>query len=830
MHAPGFRCGEFEIEPGNRRFTERGREIALEPRVFAVIVQLLMRGAGGLITRAELLDAVWGHRYVTPSTLNRTITLARRAFGDEAGEPRFIQTVHGAGYRFLAPVEPLGMNAGAVSRFGPPPAARLPASLDGIIGRDAELQEIAALVGAHRALTIVGAGGMGKTRCALEAMRRLAPQFCDGVWFFDLAPLACAEHWLSALAATLAIPVTDGSDPMNAVASVLSTRHAALLLDNCEHVAGDLGRLLIRLLRATEHLTLLVTSQVPLDFQGEQLMRMPPLALPPATCGATNTVPASEYAAVRMLHLRIRAIQPDFELTEANMPIIAEVCRRLDGMPLALELAAARFALLSPGQVLDRLDQRFRFLGSDSAGRNPRHRNLQTLLDWSYAQLSADERRLLDWISVFAQSWTIEEALGIAAAQGHEEHFGVELLGGLVDRSLVNLQPGYAPPRYRLLETVRIYAASQLQRHGETAAASLAFVSVMSEICVRAHAAIRAGHMMQSVELLTQEHANIAAALDIALRDEALHLQVLRMLGSLMIYGKAHGAYSTVLGWCGRTAGLRGVEGTPEQGRALLTYGVLQLYMHLEPLATQRLCSLAADIAASHDDWWTEGYARGYCALDLANRGLPGAAMVQLMILQRICERHADELLVALAGLAGGWIALAAGQPADALRSLEAVRNLGPDLHQRHFVQVYTGLSLFAQASDARAAIEWVDALQLAAAVGNVRGIAGSVEGCAYLCARAGEPEAAVKLLAAARAIRDRTGCPIFSFWLPHQQATLALLRQRLDPVAFEASDALGTELRQEDAAAEASKLLWRFAGAAAARNAQRGPNIPVGS
>src|ERR1700690_2406092 len=200
-----YRCGDFELDTANRIFRNRGMEYPLEPKVFAVLVQLVTR-AGELLTRDQLLDAVWGHRYVTPSTLNRVISLARRALSDDADRPKLIQTVHGAGYRYVGPTETTDSGvAEPRARFGPPPSAHHPTRLQTLIGREYELSQISDLLRDGRSLTILGTGGMGKTQCALAFAHEQADRYPDGVWFFDLVPMRAADEWLRALALALSI-------------------------------------------------------------------------------------------------------------------------------------------------------------------------------------------------------------------------------------------------------------------------------------------------------------------------------------------------------------------------------------------------------------------------------------------------------------------------------------------------------------------------------------------------------------------------------------------------------------------------------------------------
>src|SRR5215469_1425801 len=546
MSAPQYRCGAFLVDLGNRRFLHQGREVALEPRVFAVIAQLLTR-SDELVKRNELLDAVWGHRYVTPSTLSRIIALARRAFGDESAEPRYIQTVHGAGYRYVGPVNvPVREHGPAQARFGPPPPLRLPARIDALIGREAQLASLAELLTDNRAVTVVGPGGMGKTQCALEAARRAASDFHDGVWFFDLAPVEQADDWLRAIGSALALPSSVPEVLLSKLCALFSERRALLVLDNCERLAAPLGTLVIRLLRATAAIRVLSTSQVPLNFAGEQLLRFPPLETPSATALEVGDVSRiAKFAAVDMMVRRVRAVQPDFALGPDNAQSVAEICVRLDGMPLAIELAAARFSLLSATQVYERLVQRFRFLTGDHiAGRDQRHRSLQTLLDWSYALLSADEQRLLNCSAVFVQTWSVDSASALATTLGHDPERAIDLLMSLVNHSMVSLVPGASPPRYRLLESVRDYALARLRSAGQEAEARTAHMKTIVTMCRAAHADIRGGRMRQRVAKLTHELGNIAMAIDTSMRIGGAQEEALDILGSLVLFVKAHGEYA----------------------------------------------------------------------------------------------------------------------------------------------------------------------------------------------------------------------------------------------------------------------------------------------
>ena len=831
MSAFQYHCGDFLVDLGNRRFLHQGREVALEPRVFAVIAQLLKR-SNQLVTREQLLDAVWGHRYVTPSTLNRLIALARRAFGDDVSEPRYIQTVHGAGYRYVGPITSADVaNLNVRARFEPPFAARLPARIEALVGREVEVATLIGLVQENRAVTVLGAGGMGKTRCALEAARRAAPAYADGVWFFDLSPVVQASDWLNMLAAALAVPAAVPEILIPQLGLLLQDRVALIVLDNCERVAPELGSLVFRLLRVTNALRFLTTSQRPLNLTGEQTLRLPPLRVPASeTLAGITAEKAGAYAAVQLLLTRIHATRPDLEIDAGNAAVLSEISLRLDGMPLALELAAARFALLSPQQVLERLVQRFRFLESNSAGRDHRHRNLSSLLEWSYGLLSAEEQRLLNWTAVFVQSWSAEAFVVLAAALGHQPESAIDLLSGLVSHSLVSVLMDVTPPRYRLLESVREYALLQLQRGAEEKPARAAHLDAIAQVCANSRKEMLAGRFAERIEQLVLERGNITAALETAAAVQTDHPQALSILGSLLLYAKGHGDYMNMFLWCQLVLDPSAGTRTEARARALLTFGVMQVYVQPEKPWMAHALADAARAAAEHGDWWTEAYALGYSALGCANEARPDEAAGYAQRIRAAAELHDDDLLRGLAGLAYGWIWLARGQPERALAELSAAHELGCDSHQRHFIGMYVGLAHFALGHYPEAAQTWLASMNLSISLGNLRGMAGSIEGCAYLAAHAGEWRSAARLLAAARGTRERTRLPLFRFWWPHLEATMRALRSHLTPAELEASWQSGAALRHEDATNEAVALLRSYSETATAREHHTGENRPAGS
>jgi predicted ATPase/DNA-binding winged helix-turn-helix (wHTH) protein len=807
-----YECGELRIDPANRRLTRAGGDVALEPKAFSLLLVLLDR-ADELVTRDELLDAVWGHRYIAPATLNRVVTLLRRVLDDDADRPHAIQTVHGAGYRFIGEVRRTASHAGgARARFGPSALARLPAKLEALVGRERELEQLSGMLAQHRAVTIVGPGGTGKTQCALEVARLCEARFPDGTWFFDLSPLDRAQDWLTDLAGALNVPTAGAAPLMPRIAAALAGRQALLVVDNCDRLAVEIGALVFALIRGCSELKILSTSQRPLDFVGERLMWLVPLALPPPAAEAA-TRPLADIAAVpavALLLARARAVQPATELTAANVADIVEICHRLDGMPLALELAAAHFATLSPAALRARLRDRLSLLASDSAGREPRHRNLHALVEWSFGLLYAPEQRLLCWLGVFLGGWTIDALEDLGGALSIAGDAMLALHAGLIMKSLVTVDPTLTPPRYRLLETVRESALQVVRDRGEEGAARTAHLRHFTRLAERSHAGFLEGRVDEWLARLGHEHPNIDGALRWARGGGADTPAALRLAGSLMLYAKIVGSIRQMNLWT--EFALDGVapEETTIYLRALLCGGVNRLFAvdrQLEPFLTE-----AAALAARLGDVWAQGCANAFLAQWYANQGQLDDARERASMAARLAEVQDDAWLRSLVAHAQGWIALRMGDPELAIGVLELSRNASFDSHQHQMINMYVALAHYRLGHLQAAAAGWREGLAIAVRMNNLRGIAGNFEGAGYLAMRLGLPQSGARWLGKAADIRERTTLPLFSFWADHHDEAVRLGHEQLGVEAFESSYKAGAIVREEVFVDEVRSLLEQVA------------------
>ena len=338
----------------------------------------------------------------------------------------------------------------------------LPSQATRFVGRDAELAELRSLVsGGSRLVTIVGPGGIGKSRLALQVAAEALDGAGDGVWLVELAPVADDELVARTVAAVLSVREEPGRPMVDTLVDAVGDRHLLVVLDNAEHVLGAAAKLADAMMRSCPRVSVLVTSREPVGISGEHVFRVPPMAVPPADLAAPGELAAFESVQLFTQHAAMHT--QGFVLNDANAAAVASVCVRLDGIPLALELAAARLGSLSVPEVSSRLDQRFRLLTRGSRTALPRHQTLRGLIDWSYDLLNSGEQLVLDRLSVFAGGWTLEAAEAVASRGDTADWQVLDHLAALVDKSLVQAEEGHdGLTRYRLLETVRDYAAERL--------------------------------------------------------------------------------------------------------------------------------------------------------------------------------------------------------------------------------------------------------------------------------------------------------------------------------------------------------------------------------
>jgi non-specific serine/threonine protein kinase len=407
--------------------------------------------------------------------------------------------------------------------------SRLPKPRSRFVGREKELDECATLLAEGRLVTLTGIGGSGKTRLAVKLAERVSDRFPDGVYFADLSPIQDPQRAAQAVAAAFELSLDEHLDAHDVLARHLHGKHVLLVLDNCEHLLAACAELADRLLGSVELLRLVATSREALGVQGERVFAVSSLGIPPERGDDFATVQSSE--AVVLFLDRARLVVPGFALNTSNAAAIAEICRRLDGIPLAIELAAARAKVLSVEQIRSRLDDRFRLLTDGSRSALPRHQTLLAAIQWSYDALSQDEQRLLRQLSVFAGGWTLPSVKPVVAGEADEFEV-IDLLTRLVDKSLVYVDRDRATEaRYGMLESVRQYAHEQLATLSEAEDIRQRHASEFFALAQRAYPE-RFDRPEHWAEILERDHDNLRVAL-ITYREADIvrYLELLNLLG-----------------------------------------------------------------------------------------------------------------------------------------------------------------------------------------------------------------------------------------------------------------------------------------------------------
>jgi predicted ATPase/DNA-binding CsgD family transcriptional regulator len=640
------------------------------------------------------------------------------------------------------------MTRGLVQRY----PGELPREVTGFVGRGRELGALASLLGAVRLVTVTGTAGVGKTRVALRAATLVGERFADGVCFAELGGLRDLDLVPHTVAACLGLPEQDARSGTDAVVGYLSERNVLLVLDTCEHVIGGCVPLVGALLREAPGVTVLAASRQPLDMPGEHVFPLPPLPVPePGEAGGD---------AVELFARRAAAALPGFTVCDANRSDVIGLCRRLDGIPLAIELAAVQLRTTSLRALSGRLEHRFLMLTGGRRVALPHQQTLRAATQWSYDLCSPAERLLWARLSMFAGSFGIPGAQDVCAGGSLDRTEILPALIGLVDKSVV-LRQGEDEPRYRLLDAIREFGAERLAESGEQAAVRGRHVAYFIGLAEDFGAHDKDGDQLARFHELRGEHQNFRAALGYALGapgtpgDERL---AARLASALRPYWEISGLLREGRHWMDKVL-KRFPEPSAERARLLLTRGVLAIFQGELREAIADL-EESTRLSAAGGDAFTCALGHTYRCLAFVFSGRHAEAAV--------AGAAAEARLRAVGHLSGlvsldihlGYLHLLSGEPDLAIeRCAQGLRRLdGGEQWARSYLLVITALGLYLRGETEASGVAACDSLQLKDEIGDLTGMGYCLEVLAMLAAGQGRFSRTAWLLGAADTLWERTG------------------------------------------------------------------------
>jgi len=505
--------GEHLLFPRRRQLLLGSKPVQLGSRAFETLL-ILVRAEGKVISKDELLRRVWPGTVVDDTNVTVQISAIRKALGNGWD---LVRTDAGRGYRFTGAVRKVANAAAAIPKLShvrtlTEATTNLPTPLSSLVGREHDLKAVLYRVTTQRLVTLIGPGGIGKTQLAIHAARQALPSFPDGGWIVELDALRDAELVPHAIARVLGVPSRANHNLIDQIVAALASKRLLLVIDNCEHVIGAVAQLAELLLKGAPELHVLATSREPLVAEGEHLYPVNALTFP--ATDISDVAAGLEHTAVQLFAERARGANPLFVLDDRTMPAVSKICRRLDGIPLAIELAAARVATIGVDMLARRLHDRFRLLTGGRRTAARRHQTLSAALDWGYELLTASEQAVLRRIAIFAGTFTLDSGGLVAAAEGLDATRASEIVMQLVQKSLVRFDVRRSIARYRLLDTTRAYALAKLSESGEFAVVARRHANHLRELLEGAKPGWQTTPASELIARYAPEVDNIRVALE----------------------------------------------------------------------------------------------------------------------------------------------------------------------------------------------------------------------------------------------------------------------------------------------------------------------------
>ncbi|MFD9661012.1 ATP-binding protein [Rhodococcus sp. NPDC059968] len=682
----------------------------------------------------------------------------------------------------------------------------LPHELTSFVGRRREIAVVRRLLSVSRLVTLTGVGGVGKTRLALRVAAESSRAFDDGVWSVGLGELNDPGAVVDAVLSALRLSEGRSAAPESLLVEYLAARKLLLVLDNCEHLVEPVADLAVALLRACPELRILATSREPLGIGGEAVHRVPPLTMPDPDQVSLVGGGLGHYEAVNLFAERATMAVPDFEITENNNDVIAAICRRLDGLPLAIELAAVRLRVMSVEQILQRLTDRYALLTTGSRGAPARQQTLQWCIDWSHELCSPTERELWARLTVFSGGFELDAVEGICADTMTSSQV-VDVVASLIDKSILIREEVAGAVRYRLLETLRDYGMERLQETSEFASLLRRHRDWYEHLVLRAESDWISSRQVSWVARLDAEQPNIRAALQFCLTGPGEANAGSRMAAALYPYWRARGRLREGMRWLAQLLAVGGEPG-PAQVKALYVLSVLS-GLYGDPEASALYVERGGDLAAQLGDRTAKALmadAAGHHALLTPD----AATACEHFESSLTVFREDGNLLYMIWSLNG--LALASDASGDWSRSdecrqeiLELTGARGESVY-RGWVSWSAGMRARQRGEYSRAKALATRGLQLARSVDDRISAAGCIEVLSWIAVDEGVPRRAAKLMGAAEALAQRVGNPSIIYPNLHlQHARIEQsVRWAIGDRAFETEFRHGFEARFEDAAAYA--------------------------
>jgi predicted ATPase/DNA-binding winged helix-turn-helix (wHTH) protein len=644
MKNANVRFGPFTLVPSERLLLRDGEPLKIGSRALDILIALVSR-AGEVVSKEDLLSIVWPRTFVEETNLRVNVAALRKVLGDGHEPHRFISNITGRGYSFIAPVSEVDQPSGQLPRLTSSEpivgVVDIPRLSGRVIGRDNELSLLEQQFTEQRLVTVVGPGGIGKTTVAISLAQRLCGRYQGGIVFVDLGTIADPTLLPAAVAKRVGC-VLGSADQLAELTEQLRDRSMLLILDCCEHLVDDVAIIVESLAAGAPGVSVLVTSREPLRVQGERVFRLAPLNFP-SEGEADDAASALGFAAVQLFVERVADNIGGYTLGDADAPFVAEICRRLDGIGLAIELAAAQVDTLGvPGLAISLRDS---FDGLTRGRRTalPRHQTLHAVLDWSHSLLDAPQRFVLSQLSVFNKEFTMEAARAVASDEGAIDVAGC--VGDLVAKSLVVADRSIHPARYHLLDMTRAYAAEKLSGSGRMHEASLRHAAHFHSVFRHAAAQWQESQDADRLVLHNRDMGNLRAALDWAFSPQGdsalgvgLTVAAIPLWYQLSMVDECLMRVRQALDWIER-------QDRPDDPSVMMLYAALG-FPHMRAISGRpsgaKAWERSLEIARRVDDVDFQLRALWALWVDRTNGGNPRAALEMAEEFHRLSERSQD--------------------------------------------------------------------------------------------------------------------------------------------------------------------------------------------